>query len=127
MLPSLGVDVYPDCMDFFQILPLGPKRCLVRTMVYGHPDARREMRLLRYLNARINGQVGKEDFELCARVQAGLETKGYELGPLSTIESGVREFHDFIQARVPAATLSQEPEPGELRRLNAKMARETAA
>jgi len=127
MLPNLGVDVYPDCLDFFQILPLGAKRAKIRTMIYGHPDKRREMRLLRYLNGRINGKVAQEDFELCHRVQQGLETQGYELGPLSSYETGVREFHDLVRERVPAAQLAQEPFPGELARLNAAMLAERDA
>jgi phenylpropionate dioxygenase-like ring-hydroxylating dioxygenase large terminal subunit len=127
MLPNLGVDVYPDCLDFFQILPLGAKKAKIRTMVYGHPDKSREMRLLRYLNGRINGQVAREDFELCHRVQQGLETHGYELGPLSSYETGVREFHDLVRASVPAATLAEEPLPGELPRINAEMKAEEPA
>ena len=54
-------------------------------------------------------------------MQQGLETKGYELGPLSTIEGGVRQFHDFVQACVPATKLEREPLPGELARLNAEL------
>jgi len=56
MLPNLGIDIFPDQMDFFQVLPRGPGKCTIRGGTFGLPDARREMRLVRYLNARINRQ-----------------------------------------------------------------------
>ncbi|MET4805931.1 aromatic ring-hydroxylating dioxygenase subunit alpha [Limibacillus sp. MBR-115] len=118
MPPNLGIDVYPDCVDFFQILPLGPKRSKVRTLVYGHADSRREMRALRYLNGRINGQVAAEDFQLCHRVQQGLGSHGYELGPLSEYETSVRHFHDLIHEAVPGSRLPEPPAPGELVKLD---------
>jgi phenylpropionate dioxygenase-like ring-hydroxylating dioxygenase large terminal subunit len=102
MLPNLGIDVFPDQMDFFQVLPDGPGRCIIRGGTFGLPDNRREMRVLRYLNARINRQVQREDAFLCARVQRGLASSFYTPGPLSEHESCVAQFHDLIRAAIPA-------------------------
>ena len=44
MLPNLGIDVMPDQMDFFQILPNGPGKSIIRGALFGLPDERREMR-----------------------------------------------------------------------------------
>jgi phenylpropionate dioxygenase-like ring-hydroxylating dioxygenase large terminal subunit len=114
MLPNLGFDVYADSVDFFQILPLGPGRCQVRAAVYALPDSRREAKLLRYLNARINRKVAQEDQDLSERVQQGLRAHGYNPGPLSGYEVAVRQFHDLIRARIPAARLDEAPTPGTL-------------
>ena len=102
MLPNLGIDVYPDQMDFFQVLPRGPGKCTIRGGTFGLPDDRREMRVLRYLNARINRQVQREDEFLCNRVQRGLASSSYVPGPLSEHESAMLEFHDLIRSRIPA-------------------------
>src|SRR6202000_3266972 len=56
MLPNLGIDVFPEQMDFFQVLPRGPGKCTIRGGVFGRPDSRREMRVARYLSNRINRQ-----------------------------------------------------------------------
>ncbi len=101
MLPNLGIDVYPDQMDFFQVLPRGPGKCTIRGGTYGLPDDRREMRVLRYLNARINRQVQREDDDLCRRVQRGLASSFYKPGPLSTHEICILQFHDMIRQRIP--------------------------
>ncbi|HEX4243130.1 MAG TPA: aromatic ring-hydroxylating dioxygenase subunit alpha [Steroidobacteraceae bacterium] len=108
-LPNLGIDVFPDQMDFFQLLPKGPGRCTVRGGVFGLPDDRREMRAVRYLSSRINTQVNDEDRWLCARVQRGLASGSYKPGPLSQLERWMLEFHELLRARIPEFKLASAP------------------
>ncbi len=108
-LPNLGIDVFPDQMDFFQVLPLSPGRCMVRSAVFGLPDARPEMRAARFLCNRINTQVNNEDKWLCARVQRGLASGSYQPGPLSTLESFMHEFHNLLRERIPEVRLPNAP------------------
>jgi phenylpropionate dioxygenase-like ring-hydroxylating dioxygenase large terminal subunit len=109
MLPNLGIDIYPDQMDFFQVLPAGPGKCTIRGGSYALPDDRREMRVLRYLCYKINMQVNREDADLCRRVQLGLKSSVYKPGPLSTLEICVLQFHDLIRARIPETLLAAAP------------------
>jgi Rieske 2Fe-2S family protein len=46
----------------------------------------------------VNELVGREDFDLVANVQAGLESRGWEPGPLSGREAGVAWFAGRIRA-----------------------------
>ncbi|HEY2684793.1 MAG TPA: aromatic ring-hydroxylating dioxygenase subunit alpha [Steroidobacteraceae bacterium] len=108
-LPNLGIDVFPDQMDFFQLLPDGPGKCIVRGGVFGLPDERREMRTLRYLSSRINTQVNNEDRWLCSRVQRGLGSGSYKPGPLSRLERWMLEFHDMLRDRIPEFRLPNAP------------------
>jgi phenylpropionate dioxygenase-like ring-hydroxylating dioxygenase large terminal subunit len=108
-LPNLGIDVFPDQMDFFQLLPDGPGRTIVRGAVFGIPDDRREMRALRFLSARINNSVNNEDKWLCSRVQRGLASTSYKPGPLSTLERWMLEFHDLLRERIPEFRLATAP------------------
>jgi phenylpropionate dioxygenase-like ring-hydroxylating dioxygenase large terminal subunit len=109
-LPNLGIDVFPDQMDFFQVLPNGPGRCIIRGAVFGLPDERREMRAARYLSSRINTQVNNEDRWLCSRVQRGLASGSYRPGPLSRLERWMLEFHDLLRERIPEFRLANAPE-----------------
>ena len=109
-LPNLGIDVFPDQMDFFQVLPNGPGRCIIRGAVFGLPDQRREMRAARYLGTRINTQVNSEDRWLCSRVQRGLESSSYRPGPLSQLERWMLEFHNLLRERIPEFRLANAPE-----------------
>ena len=101
MLPNLGIDVFPDQMDFFQVLPRGAGKCMIRGQSFALPDERREMRIARYLSARINRQVQREDEFLCRRVQQGLASGSYEPGPLSRLENCMFEFHEVLRERIP--------------------------
>jgi phenylpropionate dioxygenase-like ring-hydroxylating dioxygenase large terminal subunit len=103
MFPNLAFDIYPDMIDYFQILPVSHDRSRSRLRSFALPDDRREMRAARYLNQRINAQVGREDVALVEGVQAGLGSLGYGAGPLSGKEARVRQFHDMIRAAIPAA------------------------
>jgi phenylpropionate dioxygenase-like ring-hydroxylating dioxygenase large terminal subunit len=109
MLPNLGIDVFPDQMDFFQVLPRGPGKCAIRGASFALPDERREMRIVRYLAARINRQVQREDQFLCQRVQQGLASGSYEPGPLSRLENCMLEFHDLLHEQIPEARLPDAP------------------
>ena len=48
-LPNLGIDVFPDQMDFFQLLPGGPGKCIVRGTTFGLPDPSPALRAARFL------------------------------------------------------------------------------
>lgn len=108
-LPNLGIDLYPDMMDFFQVLPAGPGKCLIRGGVFGLPDASREMRAVRFLSSRINTSVNNEDKWLCERVQRGLASSSYQPGPLSKIEGCMLEFHNLLRERIPEFRLPNAP------------------
>ncbi|MGO8858306.1 MAG: aromatic ring-hydroxylating oxygenase subunit alpha [Steroidobacteraceae bacterium] len=108
-LPNLGIDVYPDQMDFFQVLPAGPGKCIIRGAVFGLPSTTREMRAVRFLSNRINASVNNEDKWLCERVQRGLASSSYRPGPLSQLEGCMLEFHDLLRERIPEFRLPAAP------------------
>ena len=108
-LPNLGIDVMPEQIDFFQVLPRGPGRALIRGAAFGRADDRREMRLVRWLGNRINMEVNREDRLLCERLQRGLADSSYRPGPLSQIETWMLEFHDLLRQRIPEVRLAAPP------------------
>ncbi len=109
MLPNLGIDLFPDQVDFFQVLPGGPGRTIIRGATFALPDDRREMRLMRYLGSRLNTQVNAEDRWLCERVAQGLRSPTYTPGPLSDLEAWMGEFHELLRARIPETRLPSPP------------------
>jgi phenylpropionate dioxygenase-like ring-hydroxylating dioxygenase large terminal subunit len=108
-LPNLGIDVYPDQMDFFQVLPAALGKCIIRGAVFGLPSTTREMRAVRYLSDRINTSVNNEDKWLCERVQRGVASSSYKPGPLSQLEGCMHEFHELLRARIPEFRLPAAP------------------
>jgi hypothetical protein len=70
------------------------------------------MKAARYLNWRINRQVNKEDNDLISRVQAGMASSSYEVGPLAMTEVCLRQFARKLRTLAPAARNRQRPPPG---------------
>jgi phenylpropionate dioxygenase-like ring-hydroxylating dioxygenase large terminal subunit len=110
--PNVAFDIYPDQIDFMQFVPVSATSTLIREIAYVHPDARREMKAVRYLNWRINRQVNKEDADLINRVQAGMASSSYDVGPLGTTEVCLRQFARKLRALAPVARMRQRPPPG---------------
>ena len=118
MWPNLAFDIYPDQIDFMQFIPLSPNQTLIREMAYALPDERREMRLARYLNWRINRVVNAEDTALVERVQAGMQSASYASGPFAESEACLIDSARRLRALLPVAELDDEPEIGTVAALN---------
>ncbi len=107
LYPAVSLELYPDLVDFFHIVPLGPGRSLLRWRAYARPDARPVAKAVRWLNQRINYQVHHEDGALTESVQRNLETGAYERGVLSDMEVNVKALHDWVRADLPEADLPE--------------------
>lgn len=121
LTPNLGVDLYPEMLDIFQIIPLSVDKTLIRARFYGHPNPSPEEQELRRLNMLINDPVNEEDRVLCERVQLGLRTNDYCPGPLSTLEHSVFNFHEQLRDVLPVTSLPDAPPGGTIARENAAM------
>lgn len=110
--PNVAFDIYPDQVDFMQFLPVSPTETLIREIAYVHPDTRREMRVARYLNWRVNRRVSLEDKTLIERVQAGMTSSSYTPGPLGEGEVCLRSFARRMRGLIPESTLPQPPSRG---------------
>jgi phenylpropionate dioxygenase-like ring-hydroxylating dioxygenase large terminal subunit len=110
--PNIAFDIYPDQIDFMQMIPISPTETLIREIAYAHPDGRREMRAARYLNWRINRRVSAEDRVLIERVQTGMGSRSYSPGPLGRNEVSLRSFAHRMRELIPESRLAHAPAAG---------------
>ncbi len=122
LFPNVFFDIYPEWLDFFQVVPLGPGRTRIRARSYGFVDDRREMKAARWLCTRLNARVQVEDEVLTASVQQGLSSGAYTRGILSDKEIVLAGFQDWIRARLPVTQLVQAPARGSAAARNAMLA-----
>ena len=94
--PSFSLELYPDSVDFFHVLPLAPGRALIRCQNYAFPERSHAMRLALYLGNRINRLVQREDEALISSVQKGLESGAYDRGVLTPRERSLARFQDWV-------------------------------
>jgi carnitine monooxygenase subunit len=121
--PNIAFDIYPDQIDFMQMIPISPTETLIREIAYAHPDGRREMRAARYLNWRINRRVSAEDKALIERVQSGMHSRSYTPGPLGRNEVSLRSFARRMRELIPESKLERAPAPGWLQRHDMRLSR----
>lgn len=107
--PNVAFDVYPEQVDFMQMIPLAPGRTLIREIPYGLPAADRRTCVARYLNWRINRIVNEEDRDLIERVQAGMDSGVFRPGPLSEDEVCLRAMAERIRDVLPEARAETPP------------------
>jgi phenylpropionate dioxygenase-like ring-hydroxylating dioxygenase large terminal subunit len=119
LFPNIAFDIYPDQVDFMQFLPISATESVLREICYGLADDRREMKVVRYLNCRINRRVNAEDTELITRVQLGMQSESYVAGPLGTSEVCLRSFAQKLRRLISEARLDSPPPPGWSRLSNA--------
>jgi len=112
LFPTVYFDIYPEWLDFFQLIPTGPGRTRIRARSYGFADDRREMKAARWLCTRLNSRVQAEDEVLTRSVQRGLSSGAYTQGILSDKEIVLAGFQDWIRARLPVTRLLQAPPRG---------------
>ncbi len=110
--PNFAFDIYADQIDFMQWLPTSPTTCVLREMAYALPDDRREMKLVRYANGRINRVVNREDTWLIERVQQGMASQSYSAGPIGASEVCLRSFAGKLRHLIPEARLQRAPPVG---------------
>jgi phenylpropionate dioxygenase-like ring-hydroxylating dioxygenase large terminal subunit len=70
------------------------------------------MRAARYLNWRINRRVSVEDKALIERVQTGMASSSYTVGPLSVGEVSLRSFGRRIRSLIPESRQLRAPAKG---------------
>jgi len=110
--PNMAFDIYSDQIDFMQWLPVSPTTSILRGMSFALPDDRREMKLTRYANVRINRNVNAEDTWLISHVQNGMASRSYAAGPIGRSEVCLRSFAKKIRQIIPEARFPHAPPRG---------------
>ena len=123
--PNLAFDVYPDQMDFMQFIPINASTTMIREIPFALKDDRREMKVARYLNWRINREVNAEDTRLIKWVQEGMQTSAFQSGPLAKSEICLIDSAEKIKQAIPIATLDQEPATEDMQALNRELSSRT--
>jgi choline monooxygenase len=105
--PNTTIDLYPDQVNTWQMLPDGVAATSDTWGSYRAPGVDPRTRLVQWANQRLNTLVFDEDVDLVDNVQQGLQTRGYRCGPLGGREAGVAWFADRIRADLaPALALA---------------------
>ncbi len=109
IFPNMVLGLYPDSIEYYMTIPVSPQKTILTGASYALPDARRGMDAVRWLNLRINRITSEEDVNFVMRMHNGMKSSAFPEPELSSLESGVREFHHKIQSVLPVTRLKQSP------------------
>jgi len=121
LFPNTVLMLYPDAVGFYQEFPTAVGNTHQRASYYARPDARREMRLARYLSQRIDRVTSREDQELTMWSWEAMQSASFAGVILSDLEAGVRDYHDALRDQIPAMALAEEPVRGTLAEVNSSL------
>lgn len=121
IFPSMVIGLYPESIEFYMTLPNTVDSSWYLGASYALPDDRREVKLARYLSARINKLTEKEDASFMRWMQLGMNSSAFPTPKLSSKEQNVRRFHKRIQSELPAARLANEPKCEDVQNINEQM------
>jgi Rieske 2Fe-2S family protein len=101
--PNTTIDLYPDQVNTWQLTPDGIGSTHDVAGSYRPAGSGARTRFVQWANQRLSTIVLDEDVDLVTNVQQGLQTRGYECGPLSERERAVAWFADRIRADLAPA------------------------
>jgi choline monooxygenase len=96
--PNTTIDLYPDQVGIWQFNPDGPLRSRDVAITLLPQRVGLKTRVAQFANRKVNQLVSDEDADLVLNQQAGLETRGFEPGPLSRREAALGWFADKVRA-----------------------------
>lgn len=118
LYPNTVFMLYPDSVGFYQEFPITEGKTLQRFAYYARPDARREMKIARYLSERIDRDTGREDAQLIVWSCEATKSSAYKGIMLSDLEAGVRDYHDYLRELLPVIKMDAPPAAGSMAEVN---------
>ena len=108
-MPNFWVHASCDHAVAARLLPAGPRKTIVRGYWLVDQFAREGDdyqldRLLPFWQL-----TNEQDWDICKWQQKGVDSVGYEPGPLSRLENCMLEFHNLLRERIPEARLPSAP------------------
>ncbi len=98
VFPNLMLNILPGRLQVNTVLPVSQRQCRVLFDYYYAEVESTAAHTMIEQDLRFSDEVQKEDMDICARVQQGLESGAYTAGRLSPKrEAGVHHFQELVR------------------------------
>lgn len=92
VFPNLLISLHPDFVMTHRIEPLGPREARIECQWLFDPDEVAKPNFDPSFAVEFWDITNRQDWSACESVQRGIESRGYDPGPFSLEEHGVREW-----------------------------------
>jgi TetR/AcrR family transcriptional regulator, transcriptional repressor of bet genes len=107
--PNHRIELRPDGFTLWQVLPIGPGRCLLRQHDFTLCEADRPARAAQYLASRLNPYARRSAVAIAESTQKGLVTFGHEAANGAQAAPAVAAFRRQLVALMPMLALPRPP------------------
>jgi TetR/AcrR family transcriptional repressor of bet genes len=107
--PNHRIELRPDGFAIWQVLPIGPGRCLLRQHDYTLCEADRPARAAQYLASRRNPYTRRSAVAVAESTQKGIVTFGHEAANGAQAAPAVAAFRRQLVALMPMMALPRPP------------------
>lgn len=121
LFPNNVFAMTPEGGQFYQDIPLGTGKTLLRGRLYRYGNESRRQRLARYLAQRIDNVTSAEDRQLSIWSNEAMKSAAFEGFHLSDLEFGLKNHHDQLRGLLPVLRLDEAPAEGTIREANAAL------
>ncbi|WP_395542668.1 aromatic ring-hydroxylating dioxygenase subunit alpha [Neotabrizicola sp. sgz301269] len=118
LFPNTVFAFTPEGAQYYHDLPVDPGCTKLTGRQYRYPNESRQMRLARYLAARIDRETSAEDQQLSIWSNESMRSEGFEGFHLSDLEWGLRRHHDQLRHLLPVMRQDLAPPEGEMAQRN---------
>jgi phenylpropionate dioxygenase-like ring-hydroxylating dioxygenase large terminal subunit len=107
--PNQRIELRPDGFTLWQVLPIGPGRCLLRQHDYTLCEADRSARAAQYLASRLSPYARRSAVAVAESTQKGIVTFGHEAANGAQAAPAVAAFRRQLIALMPMLALPRPP------------------
>ncbi len=110
LFPTLLTSLQPDYFLTYRLEPTLAQKTRITAEIFVHPSLKADADLADVFDFwdRVNAQ----DRAICERQQLGVNSRGFEPGPSTAADEGVRAFERLLQGEVQGGTGAQRSEGG---------------
>jgi TetR/AcrR family transcriptional repressor of bet genes len=96
--PNQLLEIRGDGASILQVIPESPGRCRLRRLELGPLKPTRADRVLRYLAQRLGRRWLRQDFDVAASIQSGLESSEYQAAEAGPVPEALAAFRSLVMA-----------------------------
>lgn len=96
--PNQLIEIRADGASLLQVVPESPGRCRLRNCELGPARPTRTDRVLRYLAQRLGRRWLRQDADLVASIQSGLESAEYQVAEAGPVPQALAAFRTLVLA-----------------------------
>lgn len=97
IFPNLEIEIYPEQVIIYQIVPISPQKSLKISSRYGLKSTSPFIYIMRSLNKKIQDHIDKQDISCVLSLQRSLSSRSFHKKHLAKGDGLVKKFYEIVR------------------------------